>query len=325
MKNITYSRPTLKNNIEVALSSDKITSKLESHSLELTYRLDNKTAFIDLEKSNPDLLLASLEALFTNSDTEKVNLKYNGSLRIDLDSMKNSDVLELTYTEFFQLPNIWTSNPSYIQRPITWSQTNDVVHPTRPIVNEGQILYTRLIPSTGRVLTFRCIDIEKDLDIFHEWHNQPRVAKFWELAQTKEELRAYLQKGLADRHQIPTIVEFDGKQIGYFEFYWIKEDRLGPYYESGMFDRGFHLLIGELSVMGFENTDSILKSTCHYIYLDEIKTQKICAEPRVDNSNIIKYVATFKAWRKVKEFDFPHKRAALLECTRDKFFMGRYL
>ena len=34
---------------------------------------------------------------------------------------------------------------------------------------------------------------------------------------------------------------------------------------------------------------------------------------------------TLDAWKKIKEFDFPHKRAALVECSRERFFQGEYL
>ena len=42
-------------------------------------------------------------------------------------------------------------------------------------------------------------------------------------------------------------------------------------------------------------------------------------EPRVDNAKLLRY-ADALAYDKVKEFDFPHKRAALMHCWRDPFF-----
>ena len=43
-------------------------------------------------------------------------------------------------------------------------------------------------------------------------------------------------------------------------------------------------------------------------------------EPRADNKALLKHLATIPAFHNLKEFDFPHKRAALLECTRERFF-----
>lgn len=36
-----------------------------------------------------------------------------------------------------------------------------------------------------------------------------------------------MEKGLKDPHQIPMLVEMDGEPLGYYEMYWVPEDRLG--------------------------------------------------------------------------------------------------
>ncbi|WP_413575001.1 GNAT family N-acetyltransferase [Bdellovibrio sp. HCB290] len=227
--------------------------------------------------------------------------------------------------EFYQNPSLWCAFGKQSVEPEQWMHTGQVYHPVRPQPRPGELLYSRFVPVIGKTVSFRVVDIDRDLETFHFWHNQPYVAEFWELAQTESELKQYLEKGLTDLHTIPTFVEFDGVPVGYFEMYWTLEDRLGPYYESEAFDRGFHLLIGNKEYLGFKNTDAILKSATHYLFLEEPRTRKIMAEPRSDNQRIIRYVETFPAWRKLKEFDFPHKRAALLECRREKFFMGNFL
>jgi RimJ/RimL family protein N-acetyltransferase len=227
--------------------------------------------------------------------------------------------------DFYQNPSLWCSYGTTSVKPEQWMHSGNVHHPVRPQPRPGDLLYSRYVPSIGKTVSFRVVDAERDLATFHFWHNQPYVSEFWELAKPEAELKEYLEKGLADLHSIPTFVEFDGVPVGYFEMYWTLEDRLGPYYESEAFDRGFHLLIGNKDYLGFKNTDAILKSATHYLFLEEPRTRKIMAEPRSDNQRIIRYVETFSAWKKLKEFDFPHKRAALLECRREKFFMGNFL
>lgn len=210
-----------------------------------------------------------------------------------------------------------------------YTLTNNVSHPIRPKFSEGEILYTQDIPHLQRTIRLRVIDRKLDLDTFHEWHNQTRVAHFWELNQSKTELLGYISKSLHDPHLMPVIAELGDKNqfepVGYFEIYWTKEDRLGPYYDAQDYDRGFHLLIGNQKYLGFENTDAILKHVCHYIFQSEPKTESIMGEPRHDNEKILKYLETFKAWERIKEFDFPHKRAVLLRCDRQKFYAGNYL
>lgn len=196
--------------------------------------------------------------------------------------------------------------------------TNNVVHPVRHNPMSGQLLYRRYLKEIDKTITFRVVNPELDLEIFHKWQNLTWVADFWELNKSKNELLTYLQNGLRDPHQIPAIMELDGKPCGYFEFYWVKEDRLGPYYESSDYDQGFHFLIGEREALGSKSTSAIINSNIHYLFMRESRTQRVMAEPRSDNNKVLRYMGNH--WHKLKEFDFPHKHAFLLECTRERFF-----
>lgn len=200
--------------------------------------------------------------------------------------------------DFYQLPNVWHKKTS-----------------------GAGVHYRRYVPSLQKTISFRTVDIDRDLNLFHEWHNQPRVYDLWELNKPKEELRVYLEDGLKDSHQIPMILEVDDVPTGYFEIYWAAQDRIAPYYEVHSFDRGFHFLIGSQDFLGVENTDAVLRSVNHFIYLDDERTQRIVAEPRSDNQRVLKYVKLVPGWQFVKEFDFPHKRAALLMNQRKDFFI----
>lgn len=223
---------------------------------------------------------------------------------------------------FYQNPQLWLTEKPF-EATESWTDTNGVSHPMRPNHYHG-IHYSRYIPSMKKILRFRTIK-ESDLETFHQWHNQQRVAFFWELAQSKEELKKYIEDGLNKKHQIPMIVEADGEAVGYFEFYWVREDRLGPYYESRPYDRGFHFLIGNKRYLGKSNTDAITHSALHFIYLDNVKTEFTMAEPRYDNNKVLKYADDTIGWKALKIFDFPHKRAVLLENSRELFFKGARL
>jgi len=184
----------------------------------------------------------------------------------------------------------------------------------------NQIVYQRYLPHLHRTIKFRVASLENDLERFHSWHHQKRVSKFWELEVTKEQHGEYLQKLLDSETQLPLIVEFDDTPVGYIESYWVKEDRLAPYYDCSDFDRGFHFLVGEKQGLGFAYTDALLQSACHFLFLEDHRTQRIMAEPRSDNKLLLRYLERFPSWKKIKEFNFPHKHAALLSCEREGFF-----
>ncbi len=233
--------------------------------------------------------------------------------------------IKIDRSDFFQFSPYWIKSPENDLYPVAWTQSNEVSHPVRQNPKKSTLLYERHIHEISRTIVFRVIDPKKDLSVFSSWHNDGRISEYWELKGTKEKHIEYIEKSLADQHLIPVILEADGEPVGYFEFYWVKEDRLGPYYDSHDYDRGFHFLIGERKFLGIKKTDAVLKCVVHYLFLDDPRTLKVMAEPRSDNKKVLQYVDSFPVWRRIKEFDFPHKRAVLLECTRERLFTGKHL
>jgi hypothetical protein len=288
---------------DIQLSTNEIRVTKNNHTIKYQFILNPNEITFQLENEN-DFNIAAQEALFNNF--KEINI-----------------INKMSRANFYSQNEIWATSSH--DKEIQMVKTNHVVHPKRPMANEGEILYRRYNHELDADISIRVIDRKLDLNHFHDWHNQERVALFWELAKSKEELLQYISNSLSDEHQTPVIVLINNEPVGYFEIYWTPEDRLGPIYENHPFDRGFHLLIGNEKFLGFKNTDALLKAVTHYIFLDCKETQKIMGEPRSDNQKLLRYVDTFPAWRRVKIFDFPHKRAWLLECDREKFFNGNYL
>lgn len=280
--------------------------------------IDNDTLslnVLDYETELNELLLIQLEYLLSHfPEVKYVNIK--GAMTKIGNKFERS--------EFFQLPALWYYKKNADLLPEKWTQTNGVDHPVRTSPHNSYV-YRRYIPHLNKEISLRLINLEEDIDVFHEWHNQSRVSFFWELNKSKEELKEYISKGLKDPHQIPLMVEVGGIPVGYYEMYWVREDRLGPYYESDAFDRGFHFLIGNKRFLGHSTTDSIIKSALHYLFLDDPRTRRIMAEPRHDNQKVLKYAEASIGWKNLKIFDFPHKRAYLLQNSREVFFNGNAL
>lgn len=290
----------------------------------------NKTYRVDI---NDDSLVV------INDQEFRVQFNRDHHYHLDVNEETQSIITEAVFGKFKELETITINNQTiaradFYQSPLLWlrskeveqeilTKSGNVSHPLRPSHFHGTH-YQRFVPSIGKTISFRTITAE-DIDVFHQWHNQKRVSFFWELNQNKDELEKYIQEGLAKKHQIPMIVELDGVPAGYYEFYWVKEDRLGPYYEARPYDRGFHFLIGDKRFLGKENTDAITQSGLHFIYLDNDKTHFTMAEPRYDNNKVLKYADDTIGWKALKIFDFPHKRAVLLENSRDLFFKGARL
>lgn len=213
----------------------------------------------------------------------------------------------------------------YPPAPTQYTFTDGVRHPIRPKPpHQGEVFYVRYIPSLGQYLSFRVPfvpmttsstaqepgsgsrpatpnkpvtssvtgieqhlsqNVSSDLDTMHRWMNDPRVEAMWQVGGEHSVQEAFLLQNLTSRHSFPVIGCWDGKPFGYFEIYWVKEDRLGPLLASGAdnYDRGIHLLVGEQEYRGAHRLAVWLSSLVHYCWLADLRTQTVMLEPRVDN------------------------------------------
>ncbi|MBC8642210.1 acetyltransferase [Caballeronia sp. EK] len=191
-------------------------------------------------------------------------------------------------------------------------------HPTRPPAPRGRF-YEASDKCCNKVFSLRSLDPASDLHLFHRWQNNSRVAEFWNEQGDLNHHRTYLQSLQDDPHSFAAIGYIDDVACAYFEIYWTLEDRLGPHYDSAPHDRGFRILIGEDSHAGKGFGSSWVRAVSHAIFLSDPKTRRIYCEPNAKNAALIAS-ARKVGYEVLKEFDFPHKRAALLECTRQRFF-----
>lgn len=232
---------------------------------------------------------------------------------------KSDSLVTCARKGFFQSAAPWLQSLGSSAYPLTSvTEMGKIRHPMRPPEPEG-LVYERFDPTLGMTVSFRAIDRTRDLETFHAWMNDGRVAFFWELAQSERELAEYLDKLNQDPHAFGLIGCFDGDPFGYFEIYWAKEDRLGSYYDADDFDRGWHGLVGNRRHLGHAKTLAWLRAVTHYLFIDDIRTRKVVGEPKASHTKLLRY-ADAVAYYKVKEFDFPHKRSALMRCDRESFF-----
>lgn len=124
-----------------------------------------------------------------------------------------------------------------------------------------------------------------DAELLHKWMNDPRVAYSWGEEGPLSHQQEFLAGGLRNKHSFPVIGCFDGKPFGYFEMYWVKEDRLGTYLGGnvGDYDRGLHVLVGEQRFRGPHRIKVWLSALVHACFLADARTETVVLEPRVDN------------------------------------------
>jgi acetyl CoA:N6-hydroxylysine acetyl transferase len=193
-------------------------------------------------------------------------------------------------------------------------------HPRRPTQPQAKgELYRRFDPSINASISLLELDINQHAQLFSDWQNNPRVAAFWDQTGTLEAHTAYLHALQKDPKTWPLIACIDHEPFAYFEVYWAKEDSIAPYFDVQDFDRGIHMLVGNEQHRGPHKVQAWLDALCHFIFLNDARTARIVSEPRADNQRMINYMQR-QNFVRLKEFNFPHKRAALMLLMRDSFF-----
>lgn len=227
-------------------------------------------------------------------------------------------VLQAHRETFWQHPLPWLRDASNSQIPLRYTLTNGRRHPQRAPKAGGEV-YRRYIPKLDSTFSLRALDMDTDLALFNEWQNRDNVALFWDQRGTPEEHAAYLRELHDDPHTQTLMGCFDDEPFAYFEMYWAKEDRIAPFYDAHDYDRGAHTLIGNRRFQTPLRLKTWLGCLFHYLFLDDPRTQRVVGEPRVDNHRHIENLQR-EGMAKIREFDFPHKRAALMVMEREVFF-----
>ncbi|HEU4854593.1 MAG TPA: GNAT family N-acetyltransferase [Nitrosospira sp.] len=281
----------------------------------------------DVEKPKLAEVLAAIEAAFVSFPVaDKLNLlapfdQVEELLRSGLLLRDRSGQATVNIELFWQQPRMWLVPPQPCSFPVTYMLSEGRRHPLRPPKPAG-IVYQRHIDWLGRTLSFRTVDLHRDLERFNRWMNDPVVAASWREEGDLAKHQAYLHAISADSHVTALIASLDDEAFGYFEVYWAKEDRIAPFYDVDDFDRGWHVLIGEARFRGKPFVTAWLPSISHYLFLDDCRTQRVVIEPRTDNYKMIRNLARC-GYANLKEFDFPHKRAMLGMLLRERFFAER--
>ncbi|MCV2401576.1 acetyltransferase [Marinomonas sp. C2222] len=310
---------TLPSGQSISVQGDVYSISLPSGSVEVHKNNDGQGKLTHLSTSSKELIqgLASLVVYYP----ELKCILLESPIAEDLDDLVslNSEGQSILWREvLLQIPSYWLKKETRLPFPHKQVLSNQGYHPIRPKPQKGE-LYRRYIPQLQQEIALYGLELEEHLELFHKWQNNARVAVFWDQADSLEEHRGYLKDQLANNKNQLLIAYLNDEPFAYIEAYWAKEDRIAPYYNAGDYDRGIHMLVGEEKHRGPHKVAAWLPSVCHFLYLSDPRTQRIVSEPRADNQKMIHYLQTY-GFAKLKEFDFPHKRSALMSQLRDAFF-----
>ena len=181
-------------------------------------------------------------------------------------------------------------------------------------IKRNGIVFTNFISDLGSI-SFRPLNIEKDIQIIHSWVNQ-EYAQYWGmLGKSLEEVTQEYEK--ITQHSDVFIGLVNGTISFLLERYNPRKDAIGDYYKVQEYDCGMHVIVAPVAKPIHQFTWHVFTSIMKFIFND-LTIQRVVVEPDVRNEKM------FAICQKVgfvndEIVKLPHKIAQLAFCTREQF------
>ncbi|WP_122089310.1 GNAT family N-acetyltransferase [Halalkalicoccus subterraneus] len=186
----------------------------------------------------------------------------------------------------------------------------------RETVRSGYSFHT-FDEELGKAISFREVDLERDLGRLHTWLNSDHVLPYWQQNDPLPRVHETLRKRASDPHQTLYIGYLDHTPMSYWESYWAAEDRIGEYYDADPADQGVHLLIGPTEYLGKGYAAPLVKALVAFQF-QHPETERIVTEPDIRNETVI-HVFEKCGFEPQGEVELPDKTGLLMFCTRERF------
>lgn len=172
-----------------------------------------------------------------------------------------------------------------------------------------------------RTLTFEPADPDRHTALLHDWLNRPHVLPWWGPERTVDEARAYVVRQRASAHLDPWVVSAGDLAFGYVETYRAGDDPLADYVSLGERDRGWHVLVGPLEVIGSGLPRQMGRAVLDRLFA-EPEVERVVCEPDIRNERMHGFCRALGC-RAEATLDLPDKRALLFVIDRATYDKGR--
>jgi siderophore synthetase component len=180
-----------------------------------------------------------------------------------------------------------------------------------------EIFYSRCFPKENVTISMRPIDLDRDLEMLHEWFHREHAIKIWQMNWPIRQLETYYRTLLAGDMLYAYIGEANGEATCYFEVYWAIRDLVGEYYDVLPTDYGTHQYIAPVDPKK-KFVSPFTQCIVDYVFAQP-EVGKMVGEGSVDSmaSLMNKLHVGFKI---EKVIEMPHKKANLNFCYREWYW-----
>ncbi len=180
-----------------------------------------------------------------------------------------------------------------------------------------EVLYSRYFPKEDVTINIRPFDIDRDLEMVHDWFNQEHAKPIWKMDGPIKGLELFYRTLLPNDASHSFIGEINGEPTFTIEPYWPMRDGVGACYEALTTDYGAHLLIAPTDKdkkYSFETGQALMD------FIFEQKEVGKCIGEAAVESRAMHIFVTRLGFKLEKVIQMPYKMANLTFCYRDWYW-----
>ncbi|CAM4043378.1 Siderophore synthetase component [Pedobacter westerhofensis] len=180
-----------------------------------------------------------------------------------------------------------------------------------------ETLYSRYFPKEDITITLRSFDIDRDLEMVHDWFNQEHAKPIWKMDGPIKELELFYRTLIPGDQSHSFIGEVNGEATFTMEPYWPMREPMGAYYDALPTDYGSHLLIAPT------DKDKKYSFNCGQVLMDWVFLQPVvgkCIGEAAVESRAMHIFTTRLGFKYQRVLKMPHKDANLTFCYREWYW-----
>jgi RimJ/RimL family protein N-acetyltransferase len=177
------------------------------------------------------------------------------------------------------------------------------------------------IESSNGKLSFRSLDLERDIDIVFSWVNQEYARAFWQMNGSKEVLKNTYNDLLDNPHAHSFIALLNDQPVGQIDLYLVEADELSDHVDVGENDCGLHILMLPPRESKKNLAKDVLAAFMQFFF-SHADAGNLYAEPDAANTTA-NLLAKNTGFTFLKEIELSSKTASLYCITSNDFKMLR--
>lgn len=186
-----------------------------------------------------------------------------------------------------------------------------------PGMKEDDLLFLITDKELNEKIAFRSLDLANDIDIIHNWVNQPYTLRYWQMNVDKQMLYDTYTTLLNNPLAHSFVGLFNGKMVCQVDLYNVETDELKDHVEVSPGNCGLHILMLPPRQSQKGLTEAMLKAFIKFYFSFSAATT-LYGEPDAQNAgaNIAAKRAGFEF---VKTIPLSYKTANLYLITKQQF------